>query len=199
MIAKDKDRLLKLMAYADGELDGADLLEVEAWLAEDAKAVRFTNDLANLGDLVKTGHAASRDAKAVASFDVADAVMARVESEPTSAAEPRPIAAAKAGGNVRALAERRQSKMKLGVGVVAALALAASVFVMTRNKDEQPMARAPIPTVQPSPVAAESSGGPGVDVDLVETPGHSVSVFYLPSESSLTTSVVVWVDETGEK
>lgn len=68
---------------------------------------------------------------------------------------------------------------------------------MMRNKEEEaPMARAPVPAVQPSAVA---SAEPGVDVDLVETAGDSVRVFYLASESSPTTSVVVWVDESGGK
>jgi hypothetical protein len=38
-----------------------------------------------------------------------------------------------------------------------------------------------------------------VDVDVEQTANNSVSVFYVPSETSLTTSVVVWVDEKGEK
>lgn len=77
----------------------------------------------------------------------------------------------------------------------AALALAASVFVFSRNatNSEQPMARIPVAPVEPA------SAGPGVDVDVDETPGHSVSVFYVPNETMATTtsSVVVWVDESG--
>jgi hypothetical protein len=39
----------------------------------------------------------------------------------------------------------------------------------------------------------------GVEVQAFESPGHSVSVFYLPSANELSTSVTVWVDESGEK
>jgi anti-sigma factor RsiW len=182
------DRMLKLMAYADGELEGAELEEVEDWLATDVDAVRFANELAGLGDLVAVGHQASADAKAVASFDVADAVMAAVSAEK----QERPKAAP-----VVSLEARRQKNFRAGAMVAAALALAASVVVAMRSKkDEAPLARAPIPVEMPSPLA---SAEPGVDVDLVETAGESVRVFYLSSESSPTTSVVVWVDESGGK
>jgi anti-sigma factor RsiW len=181
------ERMLKLMAYADGELEGAELEEVQAWLAEDPNAVRVVNELANLGELVTLGHEGSSAAKAIATFDIADAVLSRLHEEP------KREHASPAAVSLDAARARRQRNLRMGGLVAAALALAASVFLVTRNKEEQPMAV----TVQP---AATVAGGPGVEVDVVETPEQSVSVFYLPSESSLTTtSVVVWVDETGGK
>jgi hypothetical protein len=104
------------------------------------------------------------------------------------------------------------SSLKIGAGIVAALALAASIFLVAQHRaDETPMAKGPsAPAVQPgqanqadpasterSSVATNSPGG--VDVSTVNSPGNSVSVFYLPSANELSTSVVVWVDETGEK
>jgi anti-sigma factor RsiW len=196
-MSASSDRMLKLMAYADGELTGAERDEVEGWLAQENEAVRFANELANLGDLVKTGFAASPNGKAIASFDIADAVMAKVAAEPSDKREAKSHSPTVVG--LDAERARRQKNVKVGAAALAALALAASVFMMTRSKEEQPMARAPV-QLTPAPAPAPTpSAGPGVDVDLVETPGHSVSVFYLPSESTLTTSVVVWVDETGEK
>lgn len=181
------EQRIELMAYVDGELEGAERSKVEGWLASNVDAARFVDELGVLGDRVRLGHEASNDAKAVASFDVADAVMAAVESETANAA-PAPVVSLEA---------RRQKNLKAGATLVAALALAASVFVMVRSKDEEaPMARAPVPTVQPPGV---TSAEPGIDVDLVETAGDSVGVFYLASESSPTTSVVVWVDESGGK
>jgi anti-sigma factor RsiW len=183
------DRMLKIMAYADGELEGAERAEVEAWLAEDAQAARLANELTNLGDLVQLGHEGSSDAKAVAAFDVADAVMSAVAKD----AKPEAAAAAPVVSLDRARARRFRS----GAIAAAALAIAASVLLLTRSKQDEPMALAPVPTVQPSANVAPDDG-PGVDVELADTPGHSVSVFYLPSESSQT-SVMVWVDETGGK
>jgi anti-sigma factor RsiW len=191
------ERMLKLMAYADGELEGTERLEVEMWLQSDLDAVRFANELAGLGDLVTTGHRASSTAKTIASFDIADAVMAKVEE--TSAAVTKA-----APSNVVSLETRRQKNLKVGASIAAALALAASVFVMTRSKEDAPMARAPgIVTTSPAPgttvATAESDPGSGVDVDVDETPGDSVRVFYLANETNPTTSVMVWVDESGGK
>jgi anti-sigma factor RsiW len=201
MIAKD--RMLELMAYADGELTGAEREKVERWLATDADAARFVNDVANLGELLKLGYEGRSEAKAIASFDIADAVLAAVEKEQGKGqeeekAEPRqaavvPIEAARA----RAGKDRRV--LKIGAAVVAALALAASVFLVHRNTEQEaPIARAPaMPPPATAAVSAEIGGD--VDVEIEETQGWSISVFHVPSETNLTTGVVVWVDESGGK
>lgn len=196
-----KDRMLELMAYADGELVGAEREKVARWLATDADAARFVNDVANLGELVKLGYEGRSEAKAIASFDIADAVMAAVEKEKDEdeeKAEPRQaavvpieVARARAGKDRRAL--------KVGGAVAAALALAASVFLVHRNTEQEaPIARAPA-TPPPAAAAATAEVGGDVDVEIEETPGRSISVFHVPSETNLTTSVVVWVDESGGK
>lgn len=178
------ERMLKLMAYADGELEGAELEEVEGWLTHDASAARLANELAELGDLVQLGRRDSAEAKKVASFDVADLVMAEI-AKPSTAGNVSSIDTARA---------RRQRNVKVGTAVAAALALAASVFLVNRSRDEQPMAQVPIQAAPQS----QNTNGSGIDIDVVETPGHSVSVFYLPNETkSATTSVIVWVDESG--
>ena len=193
-----ESRMLKLMAYADGELEGAERAEVERWLATDMNSVRFANEIAGLGDLVKTGHEDSADAKAVASFDIADAVMAAVKADkPAAKAESTKASKPAAVVSLDAARARSNKNLKVGGMVAAALALAASVFVMTRNKEEEaPIARAPVQAVQPSPNA---SAEPGVDVDLVETAGDSVRVFYLSNESSPTTSVTASAAPTAPK
>lgn len=183
------ERMMKLMAYADGELDDDERAEVEGWLETDADAIRFANEVVNLGVLVNAGHRDSPKAKAIASFDIADALMAAVEKEETPARVPEAPAAP-----VVSLEARRQARLRVGGAVVAALALAASVFILARSKEDAPMARAPVPA---NPVVA--SAEPGVDVELDETESESVRVFYLANESSPTTSVVVWVDEPGGK
>lgn len=182
--------MMKLMAFADGELDGAERSEVEELLAEDPSAARFVEAIAALGDLVKVGHD-DRDAGVIAAFDVAGAVMAKVEAE----------APAQGVASLAAARSKRGARARVVGGVVAVLALAASVFLLARPS-ETPMGQMGKPlavhAAKPSPEAAPS-GGAGVDVSAVESPGQSVSVFYLPSGNELSTSVVVWVDETGEK
>ncbi len=179
------EKMMKLMAYADGELEGADRTEAEMLLASDKDALTFIEQIAGLGELVELGYEA-RSGKAVASFDVADAVMALARDEAKPAAIVSSLAAAR---------ERKKGNgLRIGVGTAAVLALAAStiVFVQQHRAEETPMAQGPIPTV-PAPGAV-----PGTGV-AVESAGRSVSVFYLPTANELSTSVVVWLDETGEK
>jgi anti-sigma factor RsiW len=178
------ERAMKLMAYADGELyaEGREeeLAEVEKWLAEDANATRFANDVAKLGELVKAGQP-KRD------FDIADAVMARLDEK----VEEKPAA------KVVPLERAREKKRNTVGWVVTGLALAASVFFVTRSKhdDEAPLARTTSPLVQPQQAAAVVTGS--VDV---ESAGNSVSVIYVPDEKNVgSTATVVWVDESGGK
>lgn len=194
----DSERMMKLMAYADGELEGEELEEVRSWIKNDNESVRFANEVANLGDYLRTGHKASKDAQAIASFDIADVIMAKVAAPEEKKSNVVPLGSGRSSEKERA--RRQQKNLKFGGVVAAALALAASVFLMTRHKEtEAPLARTTTPAVQPSPA---TSTGPGVDVDVANgSPGQSVSVFYLPNETTTTTttSVMVWVDESGGK
>jgi hypothetical protein len=197
------ENMMKLMAYADGELEGDERLEAEKLLATDPDSVRFVEQLGGLGELVELGYAA-KTGKAVAKFDVADAVMALAKpATVTSLAAAREKSAAQQA--------KKGNGAKVGVTIVAVLALAASIFLVAQHRtDETPMAKGPArvttpqATPQPAPeatVASNAGGGSGagVDVSTVNSPGSSVSVFYLPTANELSTSVVVWVDETGEK
>jgi hypothetical protein len=174
---------MKLMAYADGELEGAERTEAEMLLASNVDAVTFIEQVAGLGQLVELGHE-ERVGKTIKAFDIADAVMANVVT-PAKPAKVSSLAAAR---------EKKSNSLKIGAGIAAALALAASIFVFMQHRSEEtPMAIAPAPAVQPAP-----NGVPGTGV-AIESAGQSVSVFYLPTANELSTSVVVWVDETGEK
>ena len=186
------ENMMKLMAYADGELEAAERTNVEMLLARDVDAVSFVEQIAGLGELVELGYA-GRSGKAVASFDVADAVMrlALANESDKKDIKPSPVTSIEAG---RAAREKRGSHIKIGVAIASVFALAASVFVFAQHRaDETPMAVAPTPAAQPA-----TSGAPGTGV-AIESAGKSVSVFYLPTANELSTSVVVWVDETGEK
>jgi hypothetical protein len=209
------DNMMKLMAYADGELEGAELVEAQKLLASDLDAMRFVEQIAGLGEIVELGHD-DRSAKTIAKFDVADAVMALVEKEAKPArtsgiAKVVSIGARKTGA---AKTAKSGNVYKIAGGFAAVLALAASVFVFTQHRtDEVPMASGPsavavvVTPADPAagnpapgtPVTSSSSSGTGVDVSTVNSPGNSVSVFYLPTANELSTSVVIWVDETGEK
>jgi hypothetical protein len=188
--------MLKLMAYADGELEGAELEEAQKLLASDPDSVKFVEQIAGLGEIVAQGHRAGAG-KTVAKFDVVDSVMASLGKE--SGKVTSITSARKKSGN---------SSVKIGAGIAAALALAASFFLFAQHRtDEAPMAsnNNAVPAVQANPnpnttvAAVSTTGGSGVSVSAVDSPGSTVSVFYLPTANELSTSVVVWVDETGEK
>jgi anti-sigma factor RsiW len=183
--------MMKLMAYADGELEGAELEEAQKLLATDPDSVRFVEQIAGLGDLVTRGYRAA-SGKAVAKFDVADSVMALVKDEEKSATKKDNVS------SLAAARAKRGNAVKIGAGIAAVMALAASFFLFAQHRsDEAPMASGTATTiVEP---AAVSAGGTGVSVSTVNSPGNAVSVFYLPTANELSTSVVVWVDETGEK
>lgn len=184
------ERALKLMAYADGELEGADLAEVEKWLKEDAEAVLFANDLAELGSYVQEGHKARK----APSFDIADAIMAKISDDALEKA-PEKAAEKPAPKLVPFRPIKKSNPVRTYGWIAAGLALAASVFLVTRGKhEESPLAQTTSPLVQPgSQVAAAVSAG-SVDV---ENPGSSVSVIYVPDEKSTVPNVttVVWVNE----
>jgi anti-sigma factor RsiW len=208
-MSMSSERMMKLMAYADGELEGAERDEVEKLVASNEEAARIVDAMLGLGDFVREGHE-DKLAPVIAKVNLTGAIMKSVEK-----AEIEPARPVKAAGHVSSLDAARAKKRNVGVGIVAALALAASVFVMMRDKtDEKPMAAKPVPTqTQRSPATSpvpqqmasveapsmNASTSAGVEVQAFESPGHSVSVFYLPTANELSTSVTVWVDETGEK
>ena len=192
------DDMLKLMAYADGELEGPELEEAQKLLATDPDSVRFVEQIAGLGDIVSRGYGAAAG-KTVAAFDVADSVMALTKKGNDNVTS---LAAA------RSKANQGRNGLKIGAGIAAALALAASFFLFAQHRsDEAPMAGNSTPAVQAvqpgstsaTVAAVSTTGGSGVTVSTVNSPGNAVSVFYLPTANELSTSVVVWVDETGEK
>jgi anti-sigma factor RsiW len=125
------DRMMKLMAYADGELEGSEKAEVEKLVETNEEAARIVNAMLGLGDFVREGHDASATKKTIAKVDLTDAIMKKVEGAEVG----------KPDTNVRSLDAARAKRRNVGVGVVAALALAASLFFVARDKqDEKPMA-----------------------------------------------------------
>ena len=209
---------MKLMAYADGELEGIERRDAELLLAREPEAVTFIEQVADLGSILKEGHE-DRHANLFASFDIADAVMAATKTVTQDKPDAKADAAADKGASVTSIAEiaaKRAAReaqsgkagqgrvYKIGGAVIAALALAASIFVVARGHNQETPMASNQPSVQTQGTAAanvanptfNAENGPGVAIDSA---GKSVSVFYLPTANELSTSVVVWVDESGEK
>lgn len=174
MSALNEEMMLELMAYADGELEGADKEKIEKLLSTNEVALQFVEQIGGLGDFAKMIHS-TRDAKTVEKFDVADQVMAKLDKP-----EPKVV-------GLEAARAKRKSKVVPIAGVITALALAASVFFFARPK-ETPMSQGPVAVQQQQ----ESIG-----VEVEQT-GADVKVFYMPGANEVTTSVVVWVDEEAK-
>ena len=204
------ENMLKLMAYADGELEGDERSEAEKLLATDPDSVRFVEQLGGLGELVELGYAEGAAGKAVAKFDIADAVMTLGEARRSggegqlsrsSAGEEREEEGA---GERRRRQGRRRDRRRARPG---GLGLPGHPAPQRRDAHGEGPGRprkrgAAAPATTVASVANGTTGGSsgaGVDVSTVNSPGNSVSVFYLPTANELSTSVVVWVDETGEK
>lgn len=212
-----KNDMLDLMAYADGELDGAKVAHVETLLGANDEARLFVAELGGLSEVV-TRTIEARVARF--SIDVTAGVMSAIESGSLShealtirPATPPVVAppAAVAPNNVRSLDAARQ-KRRTAVGMVAAaLAVAAGAFLVLRAPASLPNLQqtaalradngqtavepgnAPTPAVAPpQEVLAMASD---VDVNSVESP-NNVSVFYLQGSAASMSSVVVWIDET---
>jgi len=202
------------MAYADGELEGSDRAAVEALLASDVNAARFVHNLVSLGACVSRGHA-ERDGAKVASFDVAASIMSRIDSlQPTANERVQTIPVNQR--RVQKISKRTWPKRTWYVGaggVAAALALAAAVFVVVRQEAStvpvQMALSATASSERALPPVAEpriESGIDEVEVNAADLPGQLVSLLYLPSDNpgdnranQVSTSVVLWVNETGEK
>jgi negative regulator of sigma E activity len=203
-----KDKLLQLMAYADGELEGEDLASVEKLVAENAEAKRFVESLGALGDHIRL---VGDPEPKITLEGIAETVMARIEREERKANTQKRIVVDLA--QVRA--ERAQmagrtggGAWKVGAFVAAALALAAGAVFMLRG--EQPGAHN-TPQVQPQSQSAHpqlpiqlpkenvlASIAAGVDVESLDAP-EAVSVFYVPAVNAAAnanaSSVVVWIED----
>lgn len=210
----DPRKMLDLMAYADGELEGDEARAVELLLATDERAANLVDNVGRLGDYLALGH--SERAEFAAEFDVADDVMAKIDAPAAPAASVSvDVAPAKGAAPAKGVALAKETvepvrsaevvsleaartrgarRWAVGGGIVAALAVAASVFFFLRPREE-PMALSPNAA---SRVSSDDPAG-GVEVTAFGAPGQSVSVFYLPSTNEVSTNVVVWVDETGGK
>ncbi len=198
------------MAYADGELDEPDRMRAELLVGRDVTAARFVEQVNDLGEYVRLGYESEGGGR-LAGADIADAVMRLLAVENDSSLAAGSVAVAP----VRSLSAERTKRMSLSrtmsqrkaiFGAAAALALAASVLVFARKRTEElPMGRLAVAASSPRAgqqapeVAPALNSGLGVDVSTMNSSSNAVSVFYFPSANELSTSVVLWVDETGEK
>jgi anti-sigma factor RsiW len=200
-----RDVMMELMAYADGELEPAEMARVERLIAANADAKRLVESMGVLGRAVVEMHEAPH---AAATDGLVDEIMARVEKEGL------PRKSSMRPPKVVDLRDRRENRVKVVGAVIAMVALAAGIVVTTRKANEDTPSRqvatqptAPGKTASPvatptAPGTAAGGGGDtlataGVDVEQVDS-NRDVQVFYLPSSvQANASSVVVWIDDNG--
>jgi hypothetical protein len=214
---------LELMLFADGELEGERLAEVEAFVARNADARHKLSSLGLVSDLVRERAVAS----ASPADDIADMLMAQITAEAGTngvihaiAAPPRevsePAKPAKLAP-VAALAPRAAKPANdnaRGIFALAAAAIAAAAALMIwgRTADVRPDVASNLPTVQtearpvvvapPAPIkivepTADADGEHGVEVAAVDFGARMGSIFYVPtgSAASNATTTVVWLND----
>lgn len=211
---------LELMLFADGELEGERLAEVEAFVARNADARHKLSSLGLVSELVRERAVAS----ASPADDIADALMAQIAAEAGTngvihaiATPPREVPAPAKLAPVAALAPRAAKPANdnaRGIFALAAAAIAAAAALMIwgRTADLRPDVASISPTVQiearpvvvapPAPIkivepTADSDGEHGVEVAAVDFGARMGSIFYVPtgSAASNATTTVVWLND----
>jgi anti-sigma factor RsiW len=196
-VTLSKDVMLELMAYADGELEPAEMARVERLIAADADAKRLVESMGALGRVLVEMHEPSH---AAATLGLVDDIMARVEKEGAPRKSMRPP-------KVVDIRDLREARVKVAAAIVAVVALAAGIVLTTRKANEDsssqvakgPATTSPLPRQAPVPATGPDTqvAAAGVDVEQVDT-NHDVQVFYLPSSvGANASSVVVWIDDNG--
>ena len=219
-----REVVLELMAFADGELDGAAREHAESLVASNAEARGFveatrTTHLRAFLEAEIDGKAADAGADAIA-----ESVMKALASEPAVAADPgraiEPPAPSRAappvgpGGTALRLEARvprpalGSAQVRTGLGVATfgiALAMAAGLALYVtrhpRPDETAPMATIAKVELAPAKPGTETPPTDGVEVDEIDSPAHDISVFEINGNAAAAAnpahppSVVIWVED----
>jgi anti-sigma factor RsiW len=186
---------LELMLYADGELDGDRLAEVEAELARSERARRVVASIRRTGDLLRAqvdetaGHAGADD--------VAAAVMRTIEA-----------ARLEEGRKTPSVVRGPSSWWYAMGGLAAAAAVAMVVWRVVGAGLATQVADGPAPSGGPASVsgtevasarlpAPDYDPEPSVSVDAVDFGARTGTIFYVPADKGTTTIVWLSDDESG--
>ncbi len=146
----DNERMIALMQYADGELDGeeneAARAAVMASLESDPDARAFLDEMDRLGDVVRAAEplALSDSSKLgtldkLDKLDICDAVMGMVDEHEQKSAVTTPIITrdgdGKTGSGVSSLQIAREKRRRAVVIEATGLALAAGIALVLRSRD----------------------------------------------------------------
>ena len=192
-----RESVMRLMAFADGELEGEELAAAEKLAAESEEARRIVATLqaADVGKWLEE----AMDARLDAADGIADGVMAKLAANGASA----PAEGARPA-NVIKFGDERARKPRTAVmvgGFVGLLAAAAAAVLFVQSQSGPQTLQGPVAIVQsvtpPAPAsvepvdpaasslsamaAAAANEGLGVSVDEIDSPAHDVTVFEIPA------------------
>jgi len=211
-----REVVLELMAFADGELDGAARERAESLVATNAEARGFVEVTrgaqirAFLEDEVDRRVAsAGADAIAESVMKALAAEQAAVRDGMKSVLRADPVLQLHAHVPRPALASPRV-RTSLGVatfGVALAMAAGVALYVTRhpRPDDGAPVAKVELAPAKPGAAggAGESAPADGVEVDEIDSPAHDISVFEINGNAAAAAnqahspSVVIWVEDTA--
>lgn len=191
-----------LMRYHDAEVSEAEARVVEAALEQEPALVEELEAYAELGSFVR----AASDSRAVLEFDIADSVMAAVQTESPRVARPP--------ARVHSLLPRIATWVSLGAAIAAGSVLVArswsappashggtrGAHAVTGEPASVSPSAAPDLSAAPELAAAlqpeEEPKLPPATIESVDFGGNNGSVFVVSTGSSETP--VVWMPDDGE-
>lgn len=186
---------IELMELADGELDEKTLRELEERLGREPDAQAKVDAMAELGELVRGHLELSADAVPPKKLDALWREIDKgIDRETTSDRAPAREAAAAPVGLLRRIGRWfEQHRGHIVTGVVSAGAVAALALVLRTPTEPGTVAgnggKAPVetmPVIQPA------------EIDSLDTPGGTGTVFNLQDEDGNTTVIWVTPEDTVE-
>jgi anti-sigma factor RsiW len=185
---------LELMLYADGELDGERLAEVEAHVAGDRTARRKLLGLGMAAGLVR-----ERALQPSPLADgLADSIMAAIDAEPAATQQVAEVVALPR----RSRSARASNDNARGFMVLAVAAMAAAAGLLFWGRTPAPPVAGMVPRDAPTaltvqvPLEPEGDVQHGVEVAAVDFGARTGAVFYVPTGlTASSTTTVVWLSD----
>jgi anti-sigma factor RsiW len=181
---------LDLMLYADGELEGERLAEVEAWIQSSADARSKLASLGLVSDMVRE-HALDGASRA---DDVASSVMGLLDQEVPRAVAPVPMEEAPKLPVQPVVANDNGRRFFF---VAAGLLAVAAASLLWLRPAPGPVATPQDPSAMVAPPEADLEHG--VEVASIDFGSTTGAVFYVPNGTSPSdTTTVVWLSDDAD-
>jgi hypothetical protein len=211
-----REVVLELMAFADGELDGAARERAESLVASNTEARGFVEATRSAHLRAFLESEVDRKAAAAGADAIAASVIRALAAQEQSAAGEGAASPVAAPGETplrlyarvpRPALASAQVRTSLGVatfGVALAMAAGVALYVTRHPHADEATPVAPMARVELSPAkpGTETAPADGVEVDEIDSPAHDISVFEINGNAAAAASpahppsVVIWVEDS---